>query len=195
MRMRQRPTKHVHKIGDEVIIVEPAVFLRVGYPLSLQTARETIEPLIGKDLAAVFSKAGAPVAGSLSGLPVTIFINDRDYDRALSAVAHAVLRVKNYGGSTRSIHTVLREDLRGKRARVAGKRVVKTGTYHRGYCGSSMDGWGESEPPYLDKVKTHVLLDLDLSDRMLFEPELEIEECHVQPYLSQEPGGVTLLHV
>lgn len=181
--MKHRAAKHVYRRDDRVVIVEPLVVTRVGYPLSLEDGLKHVEPLIGKDLVALFAKAGArahccyDLAGGLAA-------SDRDYDAALRAIAHSWLKAEGFGGPQRTIHTDLREQLRGLEARVTGKRTVRTGVRHSG-CGSGWEG-DDGSPPELRDVRSHVLLELEVytepSQEVFSCPEVvEVEECHVRP--------------
>lgn len=166
--MKKDKNKHVYKVGDRVTIKEPKVVVRVGYPLSLQEVREEIEGVVSSKLMALFKEAGVSVDDSW----------DINFDRALNAIARAKMRSLGFGGNTRSIHTKDRADLAGKTAHVASRRVVKTGTYHRGSTYGGFDGY-DYDPPYLDDVRTHVLLLLSTDE--LFGDVVEIEECNVEP--------------
>jgi hypothetical protein len=188
-----KPRKHVYRYGDEVTITEPLIVTRVGYPLSMEAAHAHVEPLVRAGLVGLFEQVGARLHGAytLPDDPVTVHVaGDPDYDRALRAIAHSYLRSKGFGGRDRTIHTELREGLRGKRAYVQSKRNVKTGRYHHGSSGYSYDGEWDAEPAYLDRAQTHVLLSLhggDLSSRDIrieTGAHLEIEERHVQPYMA-----------
>lgn len=163
--------KHVYRIGDRVTIAEPRIFQRVGYPTSHEAAVQHVEPLVREGLAALFEKVGARLDGG-----------NRDYDRALSAIAHAYLRSVRYGGPERSIHTLLDEERRGREAAVAGKRCVKTGTYSTGW-------WDEDggEPSFLRNETTHVLLEVQPVGE-LFEMPFEIEARHVRPIPTPTPA-------
>jgi hypothetical protein len=185
--MSARPRKHVYRQGDEVIITEPRVVLRVGYPLGLADGVKHIEAHAG-DVSALLVRLGI-----LSSEPCPPYLVEGEWmapdDRIVNALAYAWLKAQRFGGRERTIHTELREALRGKRAYVQSKRSVKTGTYNHGSTSYSYDGIPDSEPPYLGNVRSHVLLTLDGGDLRPADTlhdgrSLEIEECHVTPYVA-----------
>lgn len=179
-----KQAKHVYRPDDRVVIVEPLAAVRVGYPLGLAEGLAHVEPLIGKDLVALFAKAGG-AAHCLYDLDGRSAARDRDYDQALRAIAHSWLKQEGFGGPERSIHTEVREQLRGREGRVLGKRTVRTGTR---YPGCSASGWecDDGSPPELRDVESHVILEIEVytepSQEVFSCPErVEIEARHVRP--------------
>lgn len=174
--------KHVYRPDDRVTIVEPLVVTRVGYPMGFHDTRAALEAAHGVQ---VDDALRAVVKDSQEvGWPdhlVDVWPTLRA--EVLNAMTKADLRRKGYGGRERTVHTKPDERLRGKEARVTGKRTVRTGTYRPGYH----DHWsGESEPPYLADVRSHVILEVEVytepSQEVFSCPEVvEIEECHVRP--------------
>lgn len=167
--------KPVYKIDDKVKIVNPMVFLRVGYPLGLIETKDKLDaeklalflyreyqvnPWIEKD----YTKAGYKFW----------------FDKVLGQLAYAVISSKLFGGTTRSIHTELKEELRGKEGYVRAKKIVVTGEYNSGNSG--YDYWGEydSNPPYLSDSKRHVILELEIPVNGFFAEPIWIEAANVE---------------
>lgn len=184
--------RHVYRVGDEVTIVEPLVVLRVGYKLGIVEGVKHIEAH-AIEVNALLAKLGISDADPACGGLLESFHGVHD-DRVLSALAYAWIRAQRFGGPERTIHTETRESLRGKRAYVQSKRVVKTGTYQHGHYGE--DG---GDPPYLADVHGHVLLELNGGDLSWAESYrdgrfIEIEACHVQPYVLSSAVEETITH-
>jgi len=152
--------KVVYHVGDIVTIVEPNVFVRVGYPFTKEHALDVAAKEYNDRIYA-FMRAvhRAPVA-------VEIEIAPHEYDPSLyhdlvNALASYWLRLKGYGGKERKIYTETNESLRNTGGwRVFNKRIVKTGTYNRGGWVGSYDG-GDYDPPHLANEVSHVLLSLE----------------------------------
>lgn len=196
----KKPAKHVYHRFDEVIIVEPLIFQRAGYPLSYAETIQRIDDIYGRQVADSLNSLCHPTA--TMGWPAHLvgvwpgLLNEVLHDMTKAELAH-----HGYGGRDRTIHAKADERFRGKKGRVIGKRVVKTGRRvprSSGVC--PWDDGGGYEPPYLSNVKSHVILELEvwLEERtaMFASPEtIEIEETHVRPHLTQQPGGISLLHI
>lgn len=189
----RKPAKHVYHIGDKVRIVEPQLFLRVGYPLSLAVAMEHIRKHHSMHVAMLMDKirGAKPTSGEepfaaadwLMGQPLP-----PAHDGLVRAAAYAWMKAQSFGGKERRIHTEINEALRGRKALVKAKRVVKTGDYSSGsYVVDYDGGYSGGEPPSLSNEKSHVLLEVEpvrpptvgMFDEILL--PVWIEECHVQP--------------
>lgn len=188
--VKRKPKELVCRIHDEVVIVNPLVVRRIGYPLSLTEGREHVEKLYGNEIASIFRRVTGRVPDQFDERNTLgpLFGNSPSYDNILKEFAYAYIRAKSFGGPERTIHTELVEKLRGIRCRVSGKRMVKTGTYRPAAGGQ--DYWGdyEYEPAYLKNEKTHVLLELspiNLEDLIALGQYLtfEIEECNVKRFV------------
>lgn len=182
----RRPTKPVYRPNDIVEIVEPLVVNRVGYPLTPALIRDEIKQLCRAEIDALLVKAGLnpSVYVSPGWLDEDCVHEDSSvFADVLTKLCYHVVAARRFGGDTRSIHTELREDLRGRRCRVLSKRNVKTGVH---YCASAtMDYWGayDYEPGGLSNCRTHVLLECQLigdGTIMGWADPFEIEACHVK---------------
>jgi hypothetical protein len=151
--------KDIIRIGDYVRVVNPLVVDRVGYPLckmdmvKKQTPEQikSIEDMLKAfDYVRPYSEEGS-----------------RQYDFCIESIryrmAAVMLRSEGWGGQTRTIHTVTLPDMRGQRAEVVGRRVVKTGTHCSGYMSYDYYSGGEDyEPSTLSDEKTHVIYKLQI---------------------------------
>lgn len=118
------------KIGDRVVITNPELVLRVGYPLSYEEAyRKTIE-LYGPQLKDFLKRTVYDADGEFQ---LDIDLEHRDVKRVLGGLARLYMAQAGYGGKERAIHTVSRPELQGQVFTVMNKRVCKTGTYDAPY--------------------------------------------------------------
>ena len=129
------------KPDDLVTIIEPAVVIRVGYPLTKQDALDAAEKEYNEKVAAFVN--------DICDTPDSFAQDSRLYFGVMEALASYWLRLKGYGGKQRSIHTEVDEKLRNTKGwRVLSKRVVKTGTYSNGgYSGNGDEP--DYDPPHL----------------------------------------------
>lgn len=153
-------TKRItYHVDDIVRIVNPAIVLRVGYPLTKNDALDAAEKEYGEKIRLLMCEVGA-------AQPDDTYFNSPEYDPRLygdliDAMASRWLRVKGYGGKERKIYTEHDEKLLQTKWRVLSKRTVKTGTYNRGGYSGGWDGEPDYDPPYLENEQTHVLLALE----------------------------------
>ncbi len=182
-----KPRKHVYRRDDRVVVVNPLVVRRVGYPLGIADGLKHVESY-ASDVAALLGKLGIRDLTSAyqcslleAGLQPTL-PTDGGVNRAL---AYAWLCSQRFGGPERSIHTELMEPLRDAECRVYGKRVVYTGRRDPGTTTYCYDGIPDHEPPYLGRAKAHVLLELEAIDwdlrRITEHHTFELEETNVAP--------------
>lgn len=187
--MSKRVPKHVYRRDDRVIIVEPQVVRRVGYPLGIAEGLKHVESH-ARDVAALLIKLGIKADGCFgdlylsAGLPVL----DEGINRAL---AYAWLKTQHFGGPERTIHTERLSELAGVECRVMGKRVVYTGRRVSGHTSYGYDGM-DSDPPYLAEATAHVLLSLwpiALTDTLRSSSEeIEVQAAHVKP--APDPAAI-----
>lgn len=149
--------KIVYHIDDIVRIIEPQVFVRVGYPLTKEQAIEAAVKEYNEQIYAFMA--------AISGAPEQFTVHEQDptlYHDLVDALASYWIRQKGFGGKERKIYTETIEEIRNTgNWRVFSKRIVKTGTYNPG--GMYGGGWAtepDYEPPYLANEKSHVLLSL-----------------------------------
>lgn len=149
-------------IYDYVKIVNPEIVVRWGYNLNKQIVKETVITDEQKDALAKFLNSFNLDVHAIKWYEdLDLPYNPKDnpiYEKVLDEIAYAVLKSKGFGGKERKIFTEQRDFLKGVKAFVVERRVVKTGTYHgastyQGY----FDPWPEYEPAYLSNEKTHVL--------------------------------------
>lgn len=170
--------KVVYHVDDVVKIINPAVVVRVGYPLTKQDALDAVEKEYAEAAQAFMVTIGAAERDDS-------YFNSPNYDPRfygdlLNILASRWLRLKNYGGKERKIYTEVDDRILHTTWRVLSKRVVKTGTYNHGGYSGGYDGEPDYDPPYLENECTHVLLALE--PLTLFEGpwRIEIEAVNVE---------------
>lgn len=186
--------KNIIRVGDQVKIIVPNVFVRCGYPLTVQKVKDEVITKEQKDAIITMLKAfDIHYNEYIADLALTLNYNTSGteaYDKVLHTLSMEVLRQKKWGGRDRKIYIKPEPEYLNRVCNVISKRVVKTGTYTSGGGGySSYDGDWEYEPPYLSNEKTHVILKvyvdtLDLI--MTMGREFEIEQCNVEKVIQDE---------
>lgn len=151
--------KNVIRVNDRVKIINPEVFVRCGYPWSKEYVKENV---ITKEQRVIIRNLLYPNLKR----PITIddvFGQDETVEelKMIDILAYVILMENGYGGRERTVHTKLREELRGKTGVICDRKVVKTGCYfpgssHQGY----FDAYPEYEPAYLTNEKSHVILQI-----------------------------------
>lgn len=156
--------KTVFKIGDRVRIINPEIFIRCGYSLTKEIAKNTlitkeekdkIASLVGGvlDLRALgLDSFGYDFGGSNTKLKV--------FDKILDELAYYKLVQNSFGGNERKIHTEFNPKLKDQICVVDSKKVYRTGIYHNASTYSGWEGGYDYTPAYLENVKSHVILDV-----------------------------------
>jgi len=168
--------KQVFHIGDIVKIVNPEIFIRVGYPLSLEDVREELDKY-DSHITALMNITDMPWYNSGAEYKIREGIK--------KALGFGILARRNFGGNERKIYTqkydffVTEEDI-VKEMVVIGKKIVRTGTRDT-YKDSEYGG----SRAYLDKAKSHVILTLrklvnELGYKKEFQPTYLIEDKNVE---------------
>lgn len=176
--------KLIYRAEDVVRIVNPLFVTRVGYPWDKEYVKKNvITDDQRKALTEMLEKFH--LRPSYFGFEGKGYF-DNAFEKILDEMAYWVMKTQGFGGRERTIHTELREDCRGKLAKIISKRVVKTGEYFPSISYyDDYNGGTEYEPGGLRKEKTHVLLNLDIfSDDGMWAmiptiDRMEIEECNV----------------
>lgn len=188
--------KLIYRAEDVVRIVNPLFVTRVGYPWDKEYVKKNvITDDQRKALTEMLEKFH--LRPSYFGFEGKGYF-DNAFEKILDEMAYWVMKTQGFGGRERTIHTELREDCRGKLAKIISKRVVKTGEYFPSTSYYDYNGETEYEPGGLRKEKTHVLLNLDIfSDDGMWAmisstDKMEIEECHVEIYKQQKEWEVSL---
>lgn len=158
--------KQVYRIGDEVKILSPEIFIRCGYPLTIKDVINKVECQTRSEIVKAIEKISIP-----SWREEKKLVND-----IANILSRYYLRTINFGGSKREIFTTYNDTYKDKIAIVKNKRVVKTGVRQEGWSNYEDN---EYDPPYLSNVKTHIILTLGVTDGC-FEKLIDIEECHVE---------------
>lgn len=140
------------RIGDKVKIVNPEMFVRCGYPMTKQDAREEVysrfQPQVDQLIKSTLYFC--------SELKSHFDYDGLAYHAVMEALAYGWLRRKNFGGNNREIYTAHDELAKDQIGIVTKIRFVKTGVYINGY----QTGEGEFTPSYLSDERTHKILHL-----------------------------------
>jgi hypothetical protein len=182
--------KDIIREYDRVKIVNPQIFVRSGYPLTIQMVKDTVITKEQKDAIWTMLKSFnvRKVPGDiLPGVYEMKDLWDKDYSKVMDVMARIVLRQQGWGGSERKIYTEEIPGLLNATGEVWNKRVVKTGIYCAGCTYKKYwDEYDEYDPPGLADEKTHVILKVyvtptcdNISGKLLCGGDIEIEKCNV----------------
>ena len=148
------------RVDDEVKIIIPEAFDRVGYPL---TKKKIIEEMTPDQLRALNTTLINIFGVSLETALYTISNNEPVNDRILDIIAGRILRNRGWGGRERKIYTTPIPDFCiGQVTNVLSKKVVKTGKYVPGWSWYDYCGEYDSSPAYLEDEQTHVLYEISV---------------------------------
>lgn len=174
-------TKKVRiKVGDTIRVDAPHVFIRCGYPKTFESETAIVEQECKEDIEK-FLRSQKIVPESLSARSP----HNEAFSKIARALAYARIKRDGFGGRERSIYTQNLPEFTGKEFRVERVFHVKTGVYVAGsghyFCGGS--GEYDYDPPYLDKMVSHRILELNYI-LWPFEPHMKvanlcIEDKHV----------------
>lgn len=163
MSKKQRAIKRY----DYVRIVNPEVVVRWGYNLNKQIVKDTVITKEQKDAIIKLLELFNIHQKNENFYDMIGFEYEPEknkvYEKILDEIAYGILKSECFGGKERKLFTERRDFLKGVRAFVSERRVVKTGKYEAGqtYQGY-FDPYPEYEPAYLSNEKTHVLYRLDV---------------------------------
>lgn len=164
----KRPTV---RVGDLVMIDDPRLFLRCGYPLHIPDVQKQLEQdgVLREMVTHLMNQVLPPVDGDgihpLARLkPQEAGEPESVESRCRREIMFELARLKTicdrFGGDTRSIYLGEPvEDLRGQMVRVKSRRIVKTG--ERFGPGGGWDyegGYDDYEPGGLGNEQVHVIL-------------------------------------
>jgi len=168
------------KVDDRVVITNPILVDRVGYPLTHNDAKEIVEREYEESIRSLLEQTGLYKISEYA-----IFTRQwppcgRAYNRLISALASMYLEVHKFGGKERKLYTHEEHNLLGYHFTVKDKRIVKTGIYYS--PGGDAEDW---YPGGLDNCKTHILLCLEhrfigSPDKNDFTDGIWIESKHVR---------------
>lgn len=159
--------KTVYRVGDTVVVKNPEVFVRCGYPL---TKADALKQIDHKQLDEALFALG-------------IYHENPAFEEIKDRVAYGWLHNRQFGGRERRIFTETKSELVGRKFKVSHKKVVKTGTYKPSWGGQSYHtGEYDYEPAYLENEKAHVILFLYPADSWDFTNYIEVEETNVEHY-------------
>ena len=154
----------VFRYGDTVKIINPEFFVRCGYPLTLEDAKERLVSQKQREMICALLNENYCIDKIGYAEPTIDDLSFRDvdshsfYHKILDEVAYFQLYKARFGGSERKIYTKRLDNLLNHEAVVISKRTVKTGTRVNGYYDE--DG---GSPPYLSQEKTHIILTVNVN--------------------------------
>ena len=149
----------VFRYGDIVQIINPEFFVRCGYPLTLEDAKERLVSQKQREMICALLNENYCIDKIGYAEPTIDDLSFRDvdshsfYHKILDEVAYFQLYKARVGGNERKIYTERIDSLLNSNVMVTQKRYVKTGKRVSG--GYDEDG---GSPPYLSNEKTHVIL-------------------------------------
>jgi len=165
--------KSIYREGAKFRVINPEVFVRCGYPETVESAiiklkmehllktGESIEKTLWKSIPSFGYDKDALKEDAL-GFKLRDKYDPDGYKQVVYQLGRIYLRdVLHFGGGERKLYTKTVERLDGEIVTYDGDRknkVHKTGTYSKGWSGC--DYWGEwdSEPTTLEDQKTHLLI-------------------------------------
>jgi len=165
-RTKRKLDPKIIRVGDTVKIVNPQLFVRCGYPLSIEDMEEEVKELFMGDIDDLVNSMGFDVfteAPRRIDFDYSRLNKGKVYRKIIRELAYIRLRRKNFGGNERKVFTEPYDEYKDLEAEVTGIKICKSGTYNQGY-GGGCDYWtGQSdyEPAYLSPCKTHKILTLD----------------------------------
>ena len=169
--------KNVIRVGDKVKIINPEIFIRVGYPLTTEMIKESH---ITEEQRQLMDKLLA-TTGNHKYILYGDNINP-EYDKLEHVFSTIVLKSKGFGGNERSVHTETKPEYKDRIGTVISKRYVKVGTYnsatsHQGYY----DDYPEYEPAYLENEKTVIIYNVSIGERdTIFNDYIEFPQSSVE---------------
>ena len=157
--MPKRSRKHIYRTGDRVVVVNPILVERVGYPLTwTMLESEFEEHLKLQEALRLFNLNPG---------------NHKVHREFVTGLCKAAVYQRNFGGKDRTLHTVVQENLRGAELEVLSKRRVMTGLYYPSSGGyQSYSGEYDYQPGGLENAEVHILLNIGYG---------EIEDVNVEP--------------
>lgn len=156
--------KEIFRKGDNVEIINPEVFVRCGYPETVESAEEKLSDYIKENFGVSLEQHilnNFPfLKDPLLDEPL-IILNEARYDtsKIINSIARAYLKHElNFGGNERRVYTEYNEKLKGVSGTIVSDKplIRKSGTYIHSSGGRS--GWHDDDfmPAYLSDIKTHM---------------------------------------
>jgi len=145
------------KKGDRVKIINPELFVRCGYDLTINTLFDEIETEHSKEISKHVNEMCNLVGLDNLKLNAYLDLNELISNKIINSLAYSLLPSRMAEGSERKIFTEYGWQYKDKLGIIVKKKYVKTGIYHRGF---SYDG--DYEPAYLDPVQTNCILEVEL---------------------------------
>ena len=149
-----KPDNVIRK-GDLVRVVNPEVFVRCGYPMTINSSREEVGVRYKEALYRFLKELDKIDKAENENYCWLDGAGNRTYDSIMRVLAERNLKKKKFGGVQRRIHTETMPLIEGRFYNVLGKFNCVTGDY----CSAS--GWYDDyEPAGLANSQVHVILKL-----------------------------------
>ena len=182
----------VFRPGDLFLVKEPVLVRRVGYPLGRAEAEQHVTATLEPEIKALFARLGTEIdrettAEDMKAAGIIHFdkaareVSYSDMKQAVSGLASHWLKLKHFGGNTRSLHTYREESLKpDTECQVISRKTVKTGTRYGPSGGQDYwTGEWDYEPGGLENEQTHVLLQ--------FHPRCALDELIISRLEQEDP--------
>jgi len=145
---------NIIRVNDQVKIIHPYVFVRCGYPKTLDSVKDKVEKKYG-DKIINFIK-------SLNFIPShDAYTKYQFFDDICKVIQYRYLRDTNFGGNTRKVYTKYDFHIKNGIGIVKKIEYVKTGIYTNYYNGDEYESWVSN---YLEHQKTIKLLTVEIHD-------------------------------
>lgn len=156
--------KPIYRPGDRVVIMQPKVFVRCGYPFDVVAETDSILSHHQTHIQELIEKIDQHGQPDRYG-------NETDMRAVASRLARIVAVRRGYDGNDRRIYTKFESGILGKEGTVYSKRVVKTGTRYGPSSGQDYNGEWYGDSGGLSDEKTHVILRVYGTGITMFEIE------------------------
>jgi len=176
--------KDVIREGDRVRIIKPDMYIRCGYPLTIQMVKDQFITAEHKEAIRTMLRAFGVSPTVTNPFALDPNRDEKVESKILFEMARVILRQKQWGGHKREVYTEYQPAFLNATGRVANKFIVKSGEYESG-SKSYDDYYGgyEYELPQLLNSKTHVILEVYSdgdNEKVLCGYKMQVERCNVE---------------
>ena len=157
----------VIRTGDTIEIINPEIITRIGYEFTYDDAVKEIRETYEEDILILLRT-------------VKVSRWKKVTKEIVKSLAYDLIHKRIRTGNVRKIYTERREELIGKKVKVMGKSLARTGTYYPPTGGGTdYNGEYDYEPGGLKDPKTHVIF--EFAESGVYDPKLlKIERCNVK---------------
>lgn len=137
--MRRRG-KYIYRIGDLVEIVNPEIYVRIGYPYSYEVAKSELESIFLDDVIKFKDAVYTKLTNTIKNPEFeSIRMLDKDFikiseDRfvkvLLKTISYEKVYFEKFGGLLRNVVTKYDEEYKGCCGVILKKKIVQSGKYN-----------------------------------------------------------------